>query len=331
MRKIMNEPERYVEESLEGFVAAYGKYYEKIDGFKGLIRKNREPDKVALVVGGGSGHEPMFSGFVGEGLADAAACGNLFASPDPGTIHAVGEAADRGKGILFVYGNYAGDNLNFDMAEEMLQEEGHKTAHIRVRDDVASAPRERISDRRGIAGDVFMIKIAGAACQSNLSLEEVVRVCEKTMENLRSIGVATAPGQLPGVDAPMFDLPEGEIEYGMGVHGERGIRRTGMEPADRLAETMLSDLLLDMPVEAGSEVCVLVNGLGSTTLGELSVIYRGISRLLRKRGIQVYDADLNSFCTSQEMGGFSITLLKLDGELKRYYDIPCRCPFYEKR
>lgn len=330
MRKIMNDPEHYVEESLEGFATAYSRYYEKIEGVKGILLKDRKRDKVTLVVGGGSGHEPMFSGFVGRGLADAAACGNLFASPDPGTIYSVGAAADSGKGILFVYGNYAGDNLNFDMAEEMLRDDGHKTAHIRVCDDAASAPAERTSDRRGIAGDVFMIKIAGAACDAGLSLEAAVRVCEKAMEHMRSIGVATAPGQLPGVDSPMFDLPDGEIEYGMGLHGEEGVKRTAMEPADRLAETIYRDLTADMPIETGSEVCVLVNGLGSTTIGELSVIYRKVAQLLKENGIEVHDADINSFCTSQEMGGFSITLLKLDEELKRYYDMPCYCPFYAK-
>jgi len=331
MRKILNDPEQYVEESLEGFAAAYSRYYEKPEGVKGILLKNRRKEKVAVVVGGGSGHEPMFSGFVGKGLADAAACGNLFASPDPGTVYAVGAAADSGKGILFIYGNYAGDNLNFDMAEEMLQDDGYKTAHIRVCDDVASAPAERAFDRRGIAGDVFMIKIAGAACDEGLSLEEAVRVCEKTMNNMRSIGVATAPGQLPGVAAAMFELPEGKIEYGMGLHGEEGVKRTDMEPADQLAETIYKDIVSDMPVEKGDEVCVLVNGLGSTTIGELSIIYRKVARMLAEDGVRVHDADVNSFCTSQEMGGFSVTLLKLDEELRRYYDMPCFCPFYAKQ
>lgn len=330
MRKIMNNPDNVVTEMMEGYIGAYGRYVEKHPEVNGVILRQRRKDKVALVIGGGSGHEPMFSGFVGKGLADAAACGNIFASPDPNTIYQTAKAVDQGKGVIFVYGCYAGDNLNFDMGEEFLNDDGIATTHVRVWDDVASAPKERIEDRRGIAGDVFVIKTAGAACDAGLDLEEVTRVTEKARDNTKTIGVATAPAQLPGVDKPIFELPDGEIEYGMGLHGERGVLRTTWQDADALVDKMYSELMADADLKAGDEVCVLVNGLGSTTITELAIAFRRVKQLLIKDGIKVYDTDLNSYCTSMEMGGFSITLFKLDEELKKYYDMPCYCPFYAK-
>ena len=330
MRKIINSPDNVVSEMMEGYISAYGRYYEKHPEVNGVILRRRRKDKVALVIGGGSGHEPLFSGFVGKGLADAAACGNIFASPDPNTVYKTGKAVNQGKGVIFVYGCYAGDNLNFDMGEEFLNDEGIPTAHVRVWDDVASAPKDRIEDRRGIAGDVFVIKVAGAACDAGLSLEEVTKVTEKARDNTKTIGVATAPAQLPGIDKPIFELPEGEIEYGMGLHGERGVLRTTWQDADVRVEKMYGQIMEDAGIQAGDEVCVLVNGLGSTTITELAIAYRKVKKLLDKDKIKVHDADLNSYCTSQEMGGFSITLFKLDEELKGYYDMPCYCPFYAK-
>lgn len=330
MRKIINNPDNVVAEMMEGYIGAYGKYFEKHPEVNGVISRQRRKDKVALVIGGGSGHEPMFSGFVGKGLADAAACGNIFASPDPNTVYQTAKAVDQGKGVIFVYGCYAGDNLNFDMGEEFLNDDGIATTHVRVWDDVASAPKERISDRRGIAGDVFVIKTAGAACDAGLDLDEVTRITEKARDNTKTIGVATASAQLPGVEKPIFELSDGEIEYGMGLHGERGVLRTSWQDADTLAERMYSQLLEDADLKEGDEVCVLVNGLGSTTITELAIVFRKVKQLLVKDGIKVYDADLNSYCTSMEMGGFSITLFKLDEELKKYYNMPCYCPFYAK-
>lgn len=330
MKKIINNADDTVMEGLEGFVACYSKYYEQHPEVKGVISKNRRKDKVALVVGGGSGHEPMFAGFVGKGLADAAACGNIFASPDPNTVYETANAVNEGKGVLFVYGNYAGDNLNFDMAEELLNDDGIPTAHVRVWDDVASAPADRIEDRRGIAGDVTVIKVAGAACDAGLSLEEVTRVVEKARDNTKSIGIAVSPGQIPGLDKPTFELGEDEMEYGMGIHGEPGIQRTKIEPADVLTEELYKNLMQDAKLEKGDEVCVVINGLGATTNLELAIVYRKVKQLLDKDGIYVYDSDMNNFCTSQGMGGFSITFMKLDDELKTYYDMPCYSPYYAK-
>jgi len=330
MRKIINEPENIIDEMMEGFISAHARHYEKHPEVNGVISKHRRKGKVALVIGGGSGHEPMFSGFVGKGLADAAACGNIFASPDPNTIYETAKAVNSGEGVLFVYGCYAGDNLNFDMGEEFLNDEGISTAHVRVWDDVVSAPKERLEDRRGIAGDVFVVKVAGAACDAGLSLEETVRVTEKARDHTYSIGIATQPGQLPGLDKPIFELGEGEIEYGMGLHGEPGIKRTTMRPADELVEILYQNLMEEAEINAGDEVCVLVNSLGSTTLLELSIVYRKVGELLTRDNIRVYDSDLNHYCTSQEMGGFSITLMKLDEELKEYYNAPCYSPYYAK-
>ncbi|WP_221405097.1 dihydroxyacetone kinase subunit DhaK [Apibacter adventoris] len=330
MKEIVNHIDYIIPEVMEGFIGAHSRYYDKVEDVNGILLKNRRKEKVSLVIGGGSGHEPMFGGFVGKGLADAAACGNIFASPDPNTIYQTAMAAHAGKGILFVYGNYAGDNLNFDMAEEMLQDEGIKTATVRVWDDCVSAPKDRIEDRRGIAGDVFMVKIAGAACDAGLSLEEVVKVVEKARENLRSIGIATSPGQIPGNEKPTFELGENEIEFGMGLHGEAGIKRTIMQPADILVETLYENLKQDITLNKGDEVCVLINGLGSTTLIEMSIVYRRVKQLLEADGISVYDADINNYCTSMGMGGFSISILKLDSELKKYYNAPCFCPYYAK-
>lgn len=330
MRKIINHADNVVKEMLEGYVGAYSRYYRKHPDVNGVILKQRRKGKVALVIGGGSGHEPMFSGFVGKGLADAAACGNIFASPDPNTVYETAKAVEEGQGVLFVYGCYAGDNLNFDMGEEMLQEEGIQTAHVRVWDDVASAPRDRIEDRRGIAGDVFVVKIAGAACDAGLNLTEATRVTEKARDNTKTIGVATASAQLPGVEKPIFELGENEIEYGMGLHGERGVLRTQWQSADVLAEKMYGEIKKDTDLKAGDEVCVLVNGLGSTTITELAIVYRKVKELLNQDGIRVHDADLNNYCTSQEMGGFSITLFQLDEELKQYYGMPCYSPYYAK-
>ena len=330
MKKIINLADDVVIESLEGLAACYGDLYELHPEVKGVLLRARRSGKVALVIGGGSGHEPMFSGFVGKGLADAAACGNVFASPDPNTICETAKSAESGEGVLFVYGNYAGDNLNFDMAEEFLDDEGIRTKHVRVWDDVASAPLERIEERRGIAGDVFVIKAAGAACDAGLTLEEVERIARKARDNTRSLGVATSPGQIPGNDKPTFELGEDEIEYGMGLHGEPGIRRTKIVQADTLTAEIYKHMIADAELNSGEEVCVLVNGLGSTTILELGIVFRKLKELLTADGIVIHDSDMNSFCTCQEMGGFSITLMKLDEELKKYYDMPCYCPFYCK-
>ena len=330
MKKIINKDSDVVEEMLSGYLKAYGKYYERIGNLNAFLYKGRRRNKVSLVIGGGSGHEPLFSGFAGKGLADAVACGNIFASPNPQLIAETAKAVDEGRGILFIYGNYAGDNLNFDMAEELCEIEDIKTAHVRVWDDCASAPKERITDRRGIAGDIYVIKIAGAACDAGLELEEVLRITEKARDNINTIGLATAPGSIPGLDKPTFELGENEIEFGMGLHGEPGIERTAMKPAGELVERMYREIKEEMELKEHDKVAVLVNGLGSTTLLELSTVYYELDKHISRDHLEVHDAEIKSYCTCQEMGGFSITILRLDQELIKYYDMPCFSPYYAK-
>ncbi|WWR15537.1 dihydroxyacetone kinase subunit DhaL [Lachnospiraceae bacterium JLR.KK008] len=330
-KKILNKDvSNVVEESLAGYLLAYRKYYKKIGEYNAFRYKGCRKDKVALVIGGGSGHEPLFTGYCGAGLADAVACGNVCASPNPELIMEAAKAVDQGKGVLFVYGNYAGDNLNFDMAEEMCRAAGMKTAHVREWDDFASAPRERITDRRGIAGDVYTIKIAGAACDAGLSLEEVVRITEKARDNTNTIGLAISPGTLPGNEKPTFEIADDEMEFGMGLHGEPGIERTKMMPCSDMVDRMYREIKAEMELKEGDELAVLVNGLGSTPLLELNLVYYELYKRMHKDGLKVYDAEVKTYCTCMEMGGFSITFLKLDEELKPYYDAPCYSPYYAK-
>lgn len=331
MKKILNaDVSNVVEEMLSGYLHAYKKYYKKIGDYNAFKYRSSRKDKVALVIGGGSGHEPLFSGYCGAGLADAVACGNICASPNPELIYEAAKAVDQGKGVLFIYGCYAGDNLNFDMAEELCQADGIRTAHVRVWDDFASAPKERITDRRGIAGDVFVIKIAGAACDAGLDFDSVVRIAEKARDNINTIGLATSPGTLPGNDKPTFELADDEMEFGMGLHGEPGIERTKMMPADDMVDRMYREIKAEMGLKEGDRIAVLVNGLGSTPLLELNIVYYDLHKRFVKDGLIVHDAEIKTYCTCMEMGGFSITILKLDDELITYLDAPCYSPYYAK-
>ncbi len=287
-----------------------------------FFRTDITDGKVALLVGGGSGHEPIFGGFIGMNLADGAACGEVFTSPSPQTICAAARAIHRGKGVVFVYGNYSGDNMNFDMAAEMLAEEGIATRTIRVRDDVAVATRDRVDDRRGIAGDVFVIKIAGGAAAELTDLDEVERVARKAEANICSMGVAVAPGSLPESGLPTFELGDDEIEIGMGAHGEKGVKRQKMAPADEITDQMMAPILADIPFTKGDEVALLINNLGATTMFELLIVNRRVRHILAREGITVHRTLIGSWLTSQEMAGFSISLMRLDDELKHYLDLP---------
>ena len=330
MKKIINDGQNVVAEMLSGYLSAYSRYYERVGDSNAFTYKNRRKHKVSIVIGGGSGHEPLFIGFVGKGLADAAACGNIFASPNPELIMKTAQAVDEGCGVLFLYGCYAGDNMNFDMAEELCALEDIQTAHVRIWDDCASAPKERKETRRGIAGDVYVIKVAAAAADAGYPLDEVVRIAEKARDNINTIGLATSPGSIPGLDKPTFELGADEIEFGMGLHGEPGIERTKMQPAAQLVNRMYDELNKEMLLQAGQQIAVLVNGLGSTTLLDLNIVYHELAKHLTADGLDVHDVEINQFCTCQEMGGFSITILKLDEELKRFYDTACYSPYYAR-
>ena len=309
VKKILNpNVENVVEESLAGYLAAYRKYYKRIGNYNAFKYRKARKNKTVLVIGGGSGHEPLFIGYCGAGLADAVACGNVCASPNPELIYKTARAVDQGMGVLFVYGCYAGDNLNFDMAEELCRADGIKTAHVRVWDDFLSAPEERKFDRRGIAGDVFVIKCAGAACDAGLAFDEVVT--------------------LPGNDKPTFTLADDELEFGMGLHGEPGIERTRMMTADKIVDRMYAELRNEMKLSSGERIAVLVNGLGSTPMMELNLVYFNLYKHLKQDGLSIHDSEIKTCCTCMEMGGFSITILRLDSELLHYYDMPCYSPYY---
>ena len=321
-KKILNDPRRATDEMMEGLLLAYDGRVGKVEGHGAFFRKDIAAGKVALLVGGGSGHEPIFGGFLGPNLADGAACGEVFTSPSPQTICGAARAIHRGKGVLFVYGNYSGDTMNFDMAAEMLSMEGIETRTIRVRDDVAVASRAQADDRRGIAGDVFVIKVAGGAAAELASLDEVARVAAKAEANTCSMGVAIAPGSLPESGKPTFELGDDEIEIGMGAHGEKGVKRQKLSTADDVTDQMMAPILRDLPFARGDEVALLINNLGASTMFELLIVNRRVRQILAQEGIRVHRTLIGAYLTSQEMAGFSISLMKLDEELKHYLDLP---------
>ena len=329
-KKIINAPADVVDESLDGLVLASHGELTRLPGVPAITKSHIPADKVGLLVGGGSGHEPLFAGFVGDNMADGAACGHVFAAPTPDVVLAATKALDCGRGVLFLYGNYAGDNLNFDIAAELAEDAGIETKTVRVWDDVASAPADSVQDRRGIAGDLLVIKIAGAVSATNNDLDEVHKVTARARDNVRSIGVAVSAGSLPETGLPTFELPDDEIEIGMGLHGEAGVSREKLLKADPLVVKMMEQILTDLPFAAGDEVCLLINDLGATTMMELLIANRKARHILAENAIHVHDTIIGSYCTSQEMAGFSISLMKLDSQLKAYYDMPARSSAFSK-
>lgn len=323
-KKILNNPREAVTEMIDGLVLASDGRTRRLPNLDAIVKTDIPEGKVGLLIGGGSGHEPLFHGFVGDNLGDGAACGQFFAAPAPQIVYEAAKAIHRGKGLLFLYGNYAGDNMNFDIAAEMLADEGIDVRTVRIQDDVAAAPPDRLEDRRGIAGDVLMIRIAGAAAATLDSLDEVERVTRKAMANLRSIGVAVSAGSIPETGKPTFELADDEIEVGMGAHGEAGVLRQKMTSADSIADQMIGAILPDLPFRSGDEVALLFNNLGATTMMEMLVVNRRIRQVLDETGVNVYRTDVGTWLTAQEMAGFSVSLMKLDDELKRYLDMPSR-------
>ncbi|MCW8345871.1 MULTISPECIES: dihydroxyacetone kinase subunit DhaK [Vibrio] len=321
-KKLINEPLNVAQEQFEGLLSVMSGKLEALPGITAAIRTDLPSDKVAILTGGGAGHEPLFAGYVGHGLADAAALGDIFAAPPPNVILQTTEAVNNGKGVIYIYGNYAGDNMNFDIAAELADDDDIKTHTIRVWDDVASAPLEKITERRGTAGDVYVLKIAGAASLS-YSFEDVVKVTERARDNTRSIGVALSAGSVPQTNTFNFELPDDELEIGMGLHGEPGVAREKMSSADEVVTKLIDQLCDDLPYQKGDEVCLLVNNLGSSTYMELLIASRKAHALLAERGISVHHTLVGNYCTSQEMSGYSLTMLKLDEEIKSLYDLPC--------
>lgn len=330
MRKILNNPDQFVDEMIEGIILAYGDRLKLLNEDKRIILNNipSAKGKVGIVTAGGSGHLPVFLGYVGQGLLDGCAVGNVFASPSAQKMADMIRACDTGGGVLCLYGNYGGDNLNFDMACEMVDFDDIKTATVRVKDDVASSPKTAAEKRRGVAGMVYAFKIAGAAAERMMSLEEVAGMAQKALDNTRSMGVALSPCIVPAVGKPTFSIKEDEIEIGMGIHGEPGIEVSKMMTADEIAETLMEKITADMPLAQGDEVSVMVNGLGATPLEELLITYRKVHQLLEAQGVTVFMPHIGEFATSMEMAGLSLTILKLDDELKALLRSPASTPFY---
>lgn len=329
MTRIFDNPADFADEALDGFVAANRGYVARVNG--GVVRSTEVPaGQVALVVGGGSGHYPAFAGLVGPGLATASACGNMFASPAAGQIYRVAKAADTGGGVLLSYGNYAGDVLHFGQAQLRLNAEGIETRTVTVTDDIASAPQDQLEKRRGIAGDLTVFKIAGAAAEAGLTLYEVERLAIKANHRTRSLGVAFDGCTLPGATDPLFHVPAGQMSLGLGIHGEPGISEHPMPTASELAGLLVSRLLADKPDDAGNRVVALVNGLGTVKYDELFLLFGKVEKLLVDAGLTVVEPECGELVTSLDMSGLSLTLLWLDEELEQYWAAPADTPAFRK-
>lgn len=331
MKKLINNPEDFVRETMEGIIAAYGDKVRLLDNDYRILLSSygAREGKVGIVTAGGSGHLPVFLGYVGQGLLDGCTVGNVFASPAASKMADMIRACDRGSGVLVLFGNYGGDKMNFELACETVElEDDIKTKMVLVKDDVASAPKEEAQRRRGVAGMVYAFKVAGAKAENGGSLEEVAEAAQHALDNIRTMGAALSSCTVPQVGEPTFSIAEDEIEIGMGIHGEPGLEVRKMMTADEVAETLLGKIMADMPLEAGDEVSVMVNGLGATPLEEQLILYRRVHQLLKERGISIYMPHIGEYATSMEMAGVSLTVMKLDGELKGLLGQVAKSPFY---
>jgi dihydroxyacetone kinase-like protein len=332
VQKIINSADAFVDEMLDGILLAHPTYLKRGDDPRAIVRAAAPVrGKVGIATGGGSGHLPVFMGYVGEGLADGAAIGNVFASPSAEQMLAVTKAVDGGAGVLYIYGNYGGDVMNFDLAAELADAEDIRIETVLGADDVASAPKGEEARRRGVAGIFFLYKCAGARAAEGGSLAEVKAAAELAAANVRTMGVALSPCIVPQAGRPTFELPEGQMEIGMGIHGEPGIRRGALESADRIAEQLVAAIVDDLPHRRGDRVAVLVNGLGGTPKEELYILYRRVHALLAERGLEVHRVWVGEYATSLEMAGASVSVLKLDDELTRLVDAPAESPFFMQR
>ncbi len=331
VKKIINHPERVVTEMLEGLVAAYPNQLKLIDGRAVVTRKDVPvANKVGIISGGGSGHEPAHAGYVGQGMLDAAVAGEVFTSPTPDQILEAIKAVDSGKGVFMVVKNYTGDVMNFDMAAELAEMEGIQVDKVVVNDDVAVEDSTFTTGRRGIAGTILVHKIAGAKAEMGATLADVKAVAEKVVKNVRSMGMAISPCTPPAVGKPSFTLGENEMEIGLGIHGEPGTERKPLATADEIATDLTDHIFKDMPLSSGDEVAVMINGLGATPEMELFIVNRKVNQILKEKGIAVYETFVGNFMTSLEMAGCSVTLLKLDDELKDLLAAHANTPAFKK-
>ena len=329
MKKLINDPYKVVDETISGILKAYPYHLKMAKGSsRALVRKDAPvKGKVAICTGGGSGHIPVFLGYVGPGLLDGVSFGYVFSSPSADDMVAATREIDGGAGVLYLFGNYSGDKMNFEMAAEMAALDGITVKMSIASDDVASALPTEKKRRRGIAGIFFAYKIAGAKADTKASLDEVKATADKVIENTCTMGVALSPCTIPAVGKPNFIIADDEMELGMGIHGEPGIERTKMKSADEVAAIMADKVIKDLPFKAKDEVAVLVNGLGATPPEELFILYNKFYDILGEHGISVYKAFIGEYATSMEMAGASFTLLKLDSEFKKLLDAPAFSPF----
>ena len=319
MKKFINDVNSVEEEMLQGLVKAYPERIEKLDNLDVIVRKNKKVNKVALVSGGGSGHEPAHAGYVGEGMLDAAVCGKVFTSPTPDQVYEAIKAVNTDKGVLLIIKNYTGDIMNFEMAAEMAEMEDIKVDKVVVNDDVAVKDSLYTVGRRGVAGTVFVHKIAGAKAEEGVELSEVKAVAEKVIANVRTMGVALSPCTVPAAGVPGFEIGDNQMEMGIGIHGEPGVYQKDIKPVNEIVDELLDNILADLDY-TNNEVAVMVNGSGATPLMELCIINNRVADVLKGKGIKVYRTFVGNYMTSLEMAGFSLTLLKLDDELKHLLD-----------
>jgi dihydroxyacetone kinase-like protein len=330
MKKIINAPESFSRETVEGILLAHSDRLKALEGDLQIIARNDDvkANKVSIVTGGGSGHLPVFLGYVGQGMLDGCAVGNVFASPSANKMFNMIKGCDYGNGVLCLYGNYGGDNMNFSMACDMAEMEDINVRQIRVKDDVASAPVTEKDKRRAVAGLVYAWKIAGAAADMLYSLDEVCHVTEKALDNLRSMGVALTPCIVPEAGKPTFSIGDDEMEVGMGIHGEPGIEVRNKMTASETVKVLLDKITADMPLENGDEVAIMVNGLGGTPLEELYICFKEAHEYLKAIGVGIYSKYIGEYATSMEMAGMSLSVLKLDDELKELLDYKASTPFF---
>lgn len=329
MRKIINDPELVEDQTVDGMLAAFPGHLKRIGATKrGLVRGDAPVQgKVAIATGGGSGHLPLFLGYVGQGLASGCSVGNVFSSPSSEDMFEVTKAVNGGEGVLYLYGNYSGDTMNFDMASEMADMEGIQVKTSLGRDDVTSAPNAEMQRRRGVAGIFFGFKIAGAAAEEGRDLDGVHAAAEAAVFNTRSMGVALSGTTIPAAGEPGFTVDEGQMEMGMGIHGERGVELGPLLTADEIAGQMLDKILPDLPFSSGDSAAVLVNSLGATAPEELYILYNKASQILKDRGVNIHKAFIGEYATSMEMSGASISVCKLDDDMTKLLDAPAYSPF----
>lgn len=322
MQRILNNPDDIVEEMLSGFLKVHSDIVEATEN-KRVVKSRHIPEgKVGVVTGGGSGHKPAFIGYVGKNLCDAAAVGEICSSPTAAAFLDAFKGADQGAGIACLYGNYSGDNMNVKMAVKMAEKAGITVKTVVANDDVASAPKNQREKRRGVAGEVFMWKAGGARAAKGGSLDQVIRAAQKAIDHTRSVGIGLTPCTLPAVGHPNFAIKEGTMEVGIGHHGEPGIEVCKIETAAQMAKRMVDIVIPDYPFEEGDEVAVLVSGLGATPVMELYVLYQEVDKLLKEKGIHVYKSYVGNYFTSLDMMGATLTVMRLDEELKELLDMP---------